>query len=140
MKRSITTTACISNKLHLKSQVYGSSISHSKCSQLVCLPGLLQGSEFNILLVSLHRRLALIWSQGNYVNHRVVFLFVLSSTCCVITNEARHDHSGNHSLLSTYSGYKIGFYTFKAKKCFLVKYNDSVRVLLHATELLLRCV
>lgn len=62
-------------------------ISHSKGSHLVCSLHLLrQGSEFNTLLASLQRRLALIWSQGKYVNHRVVCLFVLSSLCCVITN------------------------------------------------------
>ena len=83
---SNTSTTGNRNKLHRKSQDSDSSISHSKCSQLVCLPGLLQRSKFNILLVSLQRRLVLIWSQGNYVNHRVAFLFVLSSPSWVITN------------------------------------------------------
>jgi hypothetical protein len=43
-----------------------------------------QGSEFNTLLVSLQRRLLLIWLQPKYVNRRPVCLFVLCLSVAVL--------------------------------------------------------
>jgi hypothetical protein len=44
-----------------------------------------QGSEFNILLVSLHRRLLIIWLEAKYVNHRPVPLFVLCRSLAALS-------------------------------------------------------